>query len=202
MKKKPIIGLTGGIASGKSTAAKIFQNFGVTVIDADQLSRVLSGVGTKAIHEIYQAFGEDVLLEDGNLDRKKLADVVFKDAEAMNRLNAIMHPKIAKLASELLARAQDDTETPYVVYEAALLVELGTYKEMSKLVVVAAEPELQIQRVMKRNKITESEARDRLASQYPLAKKIAVADYVIKNDNNRDALLARTREVHEKILGL
>jgi dephospho-CoA kinase len=89
-----------------------------------------------------------------------------------------------------------------VIYEAALLVELGLYKEHSKLVVVSADPELQVRRVMKRNALTESEARDRLASQFPLAKKLAVADYVIENDNDRDALLERTREVHEKLLDL
>jgi dephospho-CoA kinase len=198
--KKRIVGLTGGIASGKSTVGKIFTSFGVLVIDADQLAREVALPGSEALREIGQTF-EGVVLEDGTLDRKQLSALVFTRPEAMQQLNAIMHPRIEKLAQERFGAAQD-TATPYVVYEAAILVELGTYKNMDKLVVVAADAELQVRRVMKRNGLTESEARDRLSAQYPVAKKVAVADYVIKNDDDRAALIERTRVVHEKILGL
>jgi len=199
--KKHVIGLTGGIASGKSTVGKLFTGFNVTVIDADLLAREVVKPGTEGLREVAAHFGDQVLAQDGTLDRGKLGAHIFTDDAARKELDAILHPRIARLAKERIEAAQD-TSTPYVVYEAALLVELGTYREFSKLVVVSADPELQVRRVMKRNGLTESEARDRLASQFPLAQKLAVADYVIKNDNNRDALLARTREVHEKILAL
>jgi dephospho-CoA kinase len=198
---KHTIGLTGGIASGKSTVGKILMGFGVTVIDADQLSREVVAPGTAGLGAILAEFGEEYQAEDGGLDRKKLGGLVFKQPRAMERLNAIMHPRISRLADERI-RAAKDTSTPYVVYEAAILVELGTYKNMSKLIVVAADAELQVRRVMVRNQLTEAEARDRLAAQYPLEKKLAVASYVIHNDDDRDALVERTRQVHEKILGL
>jgi dephospho-CoA kinase len=198
---KKVIGLTGGIASGKSTVGKLFKGFNVAVIDADLLAREVVKPGTEGLREVVAHFGDQVLAQDGTLDRVKLGARIFTDEAARKELDGILHPRIASLAEERI-RAAQDTPTPYVVYEAALLVELGMYREFSKLVVVSADPELQVKRVMKRNGLTESEARDRLASQFPLAQKLAVADYVIKNDNNRDALLARTREVHEKLLGL
>jgi len=197
---KHVIGLTGGIASGKSTVGRLFSGFGAAVIDADLLAREVVQPGTDGLRAVAAHFG-GVLLSDGSLDRKKLGSIIFSDASARKELDAILHPRIACLSAERIRAAQDSL-APYVVYEAALLVELGTYKAHSKLVVVAADPELQVRSVMKRNGLTESEARDRLASQYPLEKKLAVADYVIRNDNDRDALMQRTLEVHEKILGL
>jgi len=165
------------------------------------LAREAVKLGSPGLREVVAHFGDQVLAEGGHLDRVKLGSLIFTDDTARKELDGILHPLIADLAQDRIQTAQD-THTPYIVYEAALLVELGTYRDFSKLVVVSADPELQVRRVMKRNGCTESEARDRLAAQLPLAQKIAVADYVIKNDNNRDALRARTREVHEKILAL
>jgi dephospho-CoA kinase len=198
---KHVIGLTGGIASGKSTVGRLLSDFGATVIDADQLAREVVVPGSDGLREVVQSFGNGILAPDGSLDRKILGTLVFMNDVGRRELDAILHPRIAKLAKERIQAAQD-TATPYVVYEAALLVELGLHRDFAKLIVVSADPELQVRRVMKRNGLTESEARDRLASQYPLEKKLAVADYVIQNDNDRNALLARTRHVHEQILGL
>lgn len=198
---KPVVGLTGGIASGKSTVGKILTGFGVTVLDADQFSRDLTVRGSEALQAICTEFGESILTAEGELDRRALGARVFSDAAEREKLNAIMHPRIAKLSEERFRIAQD-SPTPYVVYEAALLVELGTHKTLSKLIVVAAEPALQLRRVISRNNLTEAEARDRLASQFPLDKKVAVADYVIHNDDDREALVQRTRAVHEQILKL
>jgi dephospho-CoA kinase len=135
------------------------------------------------------------------LDRKILGTLVFMNDVGRRELDAILHPRIDKLAKERIQAALD-TPAPYVVYEAALLVELGLYKDYAKLIVVSADPELQVRRVVKRNSLTEAEARDRLAAQYPLEKKLAVANYVIHNDNNREALRERTFQVHAQILGL
>jgi len=196
---KPVIGLTGGIASGKSTVGKILSGIGVAVIDADQLSREVAVKGGEGLEAIVSEFGESVLTPEGELDRRGLAATVFQCPISLQKLNAIMHPRIAALSAERIREAKA-TDTPYVIYDAALLVELGTYKTVDKLIVVAADPELQVQRVMCRNNLSEAEARSRLASQCSVAEKIAVADYVIQNDNNRDALRERAIRVHEQIL--
>jgi dephospho-CoA kinase len=199
--KKLEVGLTGGIASGKSTVGRFFMDFGVAVIDADVLAREVVAKGTPGLAAVIAEFGSEYLMDDGTLDRKKLGQLVFSEVRALPKLNAIVHPLVAVLAAERM-RAAQDTPTPYVIYEAAILVETGIYKTFDALIVVAAEPELQLRRVMKRNNLSESEARDRLMVQYPLERKLAVADYVIHNDNDRNALLERTREVHEKLLAL
>lgn len=199
--KKLEVGLTGGIASGKSTVGRILTDLGVTVIDADLLAREVVAKGTPGLASVIAEFGSEYLLDDGTLDRKKLGQLVFSEVRALPKLNAIVHPLVAALAAERMRVAQD-TATPYVVYEAALLVEAKLYQTFDALIVVAADPALQLQRVMKRNNLSESEARDRLMVQYPLERKLKVADYVIHNDNDREALVARTREVHEKVLAL
>lgn len=197
--KKPVIGLTGGIASGKSTVGRIFLELGVTVIDADQLARDVVSPGTAGLLEVVAVFGQEFLAEDGTLERPKLGRHIFGNAAARKQLDSLLHPRIRKLYEERVAAAQN-TPTPYIVYESALLVELNLYKGLAKLIVVAASPELQLARVMKRNHLTEAEARDRLGSQFPLEKKVAVADYVITNDNDRDALRVRTLAVHEQLM--
>lgn len=198
---KKVIGLTGGIASGKSTVGKMFSELGVTVIDADQLSREVTAPGGAGNAAIIAKFGSEYAQEDGSLNRVKLGALVFGDPKAMVELNAISHPLIAKLSAERIEAAKEGP-TPYVIYDAALHVELGTYKSMDKLVVVATSVDLQTSRLMKRNKLTESEARDRLAAQYPLPRKLAVADYVLYNDNDKEALYKRVLRIHEELLSL
>jgi dephospho-CoA kinase len=198
---KLVVGLTGGIASGKSTVGRVLANQEVVIIDADELARDAATPGTFGFQELVRCFGKEYVQEDGFLDRQKLGALVFSDYKARSRLNGIMHPLIHGLAQERIWQAQQSS-TPYIVYDAALHVEMGTYKHMDKLVVVATEPALQIRRVMKRNGLSEAEARKRLSAQLPLTEKFKVADYVIHNDNDREALERRTRAVHEQILGL
>lgn len=196
---KKVFGLTGGIASGKSTVGTFFAKLGVLVLDADELARYVVRPGSLGLQEVVSTFGAEYLLEDGTLDRPKLASLVFSDPEALKKLNAITHPRIRALYEERVREAQT-LDTPYVLYEAALLVELGLYKTLDGLVVVAAQPELQVRRVMKRNQLDESAALARVASQSPLAAKLEVADVVILNDDNRAALEIRTREAHTVLL--
>lgn len=198
---KKVIGLTGGIASGKSTVGKIFTSYGVLVIDADQLAREAVAPGTPGLLEVSERFGADYLTEEGGLDRAKLGAMIFGDPAARADLDAILHPRIHELFEQKVEASQE-TETPYILYEAALLVELKLHEKFYGLIVVAATPELQIKRVMKRNGINEEEARARVASQFPLSRKLEVADYVIFNDNDRNALQMRTLDVHAQILGL
>lgn len=197
--QKKVIGLTGGIASGKSTVGKIFTELGVSVIDADQLARDVVKPGSEALQELASAFGASYLQEDGNLDRAKLGTLIFSQPESRKVLDRIMHGRIHQLFEQRV-RVLQDHQSPYILYEAALLVELGIFKSLDGLIVVSAAPDLQVRRVMKRNQITESEARDRLASQYPLDKKTAVATHIILNDNDRDALRVRVEALHQKLL--
>lgn len=196
---KPTIGLTGGIASGKSTVARILVQQGVAVVDADALAREVVAPGTDGLQEIVQAFGSDVLDADGSLDRKRLGALVFEDSDRRALLNAITHPRIGALSAARISDAQA-TGSPYVVYEAALLVEGGLYKAMSALIVVAADAAVQTARVGQRDGLTATETSARIAAQLPLADKVAVADYVIENNGSLADLTARTLAVHNQIL--
>lgn len=195
----PVVGLTGGIASGKSTVARAFESHGARVIDADQLAREVVEPGTPGLAAIVEAFGEDVLLADGQLDRKALGARVFADEPARQKLNAITHPRIAALGAQRMMELQD-SGAPYLMYEAALIVENGAYRTMGALVVVASSTEAQTRRVLQRDGLDEQEARARIASQAPLERKLEVADYVVHNDGGLDELRVRVREVHEALL--
>ena len=194
-----VVGLTGGIGSGKSTAARAFAGLGVPVIDADQLAREVVEPGTPGLEEIVRTFGREVLHDDGTLHRKALAAIVFNDATARVKLNAITHPRIAEAAAKRLV-ALAEGPSPYVIYEAALIVENGMHRGMAALVVVAAQPDTQLARMMLRDGMTEAEARARLAAQSPLEAKLAVADYVIHNDLDLAALEAQVADIHQQLL--
>lgn len=196
---KPTIGLTGGIASGKSTVAKLLVELGVAVVDADALAREVVAPGSDGLAEVVAAFGAHVLDESGQLDRKRLGAIVFTDANARARLNAITHPRIATLSAQRIAEHQTSA-TPYVVYEAALLVEGGLYRAMAALIVVTAGALEQQARIERRDGLTPQEAEARIAAQLPTAAKVAVADYVIENDGDLVQLRGRTEDVHRQIL--
>lgn len=196
---KPLIGLTGGIASGKSTVARQLAELGVCVIDADALAREVVAKNSGGLAEIVQVFGPEVLTDGGDLDRERMAALVFADSGARQKLNGVTHPRIARLSAERIAQAQL-SPTPYVIYEAALLVETGAHQGMAALIVVAAPAELQVQRVVARDGLTDDAARARLAAQLPLEKKLAVADYVLLNDGDYGALREKTLRLHTEIL--
>ena len=198
MQAKAVIGLTGGIASGKSVVARELRALGIEVIDADVLAREVVAKGSEGLAEVVQAFGEDVLQADGTLDRERVAARVFNDAEARKRLNGILHPRIGQLSLERIAAAQA-TSAPYVVYEAPLLVETGSYKGLSALVVVATAPATQLTRVVARDGMTAEAAQARLAAQMPVEAKVAVADYVIHNDAGLAELKAQVTDLHRTL---
>lgn len=191
MRAVRVFGLTGGIASGKSAVAARLRSRGVPVIDADVLAREVVLPGTDGLAAVVSAFGAGVLAEDGGLDRKKLAAMVFGDEEARRRLNAILHPRI-QAASLAQASALAALGEPLACYEAALLVEGGLADAFRPLVVVAAPEHLQLARAAARDGATDAEVRARVAAQMPLASKVAVADIVIHNDATLDALHAQT----------
>lgn len=196
---KPTVGLTGGIASGKSVVARMFQDLGIPVVDADAIAREIVEPGQPAYGEIRAEFGPEVLAPDGQIDRKKLGAVVFDDREARAKLNAITHPRIAQRSGERLAELQRG-DHPYLVYEAALLVENGAYKAFDALVVVAAERTTQLARLQTRDGLDDKQARARIDAQLPLEHKVQVADYVIHNDGDIEETEAQVKKVHEDLL--
>lgn len=199
MPNKPVIGLTGGIASGKSVVAGVLRGEGIDVVDADALAREVVAAGSDGLGEVIAAFGAAVLDAHGHLDREALGRIVFGDSAARRRLEAITHPRIGQLSMQRLAQAAAGP-SPYVVYEAPLLVETGTHRGLSALVVVSADAATQIARIRARDGLDEVAARTRIAAQLPLAEKIAAADWVIANDGSLEALRARTLDVHRAIL--
>jgi dephospho-CoA kinase len=199
MPKKPTIGLTGGIASGKSSAARVLVREGVGVVDADRIAREVVEPGSEGLREVVAAFGAQVLAADGSLDRDKLGAIVFGDEQARKVLQGITHPRIGRLSAERMA-ALHASNACYVVYDAPLLVEVGAHKGLDALIVVAAAEQTQVARAMSRDGLSEQEARRRIAAQLPLARKVEVADYVIHNDRSLRELEQRTLEVHREIM--
>jgi dephospho-CoA kinase len=198
-----VVGLTGGIGSGKSTVANLFRKHShrVNIVDADFIARLLVAPGEPALTEIVKTFGRSVLCPTG-LDRKKLGRIVFGDPAKLKKLNKIMGPRIQQRAMtqiEWWARRywQDD---PVIIYEAALLVESGTYKQFDRLIVVGCDHETQRQRVMARDKCTEAEARERIAAQYPLGKKKRVCSYFIDTSCPLNSVKIRVAEVFNLIV--
>jgi dephospho-CoA kinase len=194
-----VVGLTGGIAAGKSTVARRFEELGAAIVDADKLARDAVAKGSEGLAEIVAAFGEGVLLSDGELDRKALGARVFADAGLRARLNAITHPRIAQLGALQIAE-HTRRGAPYVLYEAALIVESGLHRGFQALVVVSVDPVVQLARLIERDGLSESEAKARIAAQMPLEKKVEVADFVIDNSGEPDALRERVAEVHGSLL--
>ena len=189
-----LFGLTGGIASGKSTAAARLRWRGVPVIDADDLAREVVAPHTSGLREIVEAFGRDILDATGALDRKALARIAFADDAARSRLNAITHPRIAALTMERsleLARAGE----PLACYEAALIVENGAADAFRPLVVVACPEDVQLARVRSRDAASAEDALARIRAQKPLGEKVAVADFVIDTSGTLEQSARRTDEV-------
>jgi dephospho-CoA kinase len=194
-----IIGLTGGIASGKSTVARMLAERGARVVDADLLAREVVAPGTPGLAEIVETFGEGVLRADGSLDRAALGQRVFEAPKARARLEAITHPRIAQRFDEERRRAQRDG-VPVLVYEAALLVETGAHRAVQELVVVTADPAVQIRRVRERDGLEETAARRRLDAQAPLEQKVAAADHVINNGGSLAELERQVQALWEELI--
>jgi dephospho-CoA kinase len=190
-----VFGLTGGIGCGKSTVAALFARRGVSVIDADQVARDVVAPGTDGLAEVVALFGASVLSSDGTLDRKRLGDTVFRDADLRKRLESVVIPRIA---AESMTRFQALSEqgARWGLYEAALLVENGTHRALAGLVVVTASEAAQVARVVARDRLDEAAARARIAAQWPLARKVAEAGFVVDNSRDLARLEARVDELY------
>jgi dephospho-CoA kinase len=184
-----LVGLTGGIGSGKSTVARMLRERGIPVIDADAIARQVVEPGWPAHGEIAAAWPE-VMDADGRIDRKKLGAIVFSDPTSQARLEAITHPRIREQVA-MQAAALEATGHRLAFLEAALLVETGFYKQLGGLVVVSSGQDTQVERVMARDACTRESALARIRAQRPLADKVRVADHVIDNDGDIEATRAQ-----------
>ncbi len=189
-----LFGLTGGIASGKSAVARVFSSEGVSVVDADVVAREVVALETPGIKALEEAFGKSILTPAGELDRKKLAAIVFPDPALRAKLNGILHPRIAARSAE---RFREETErgASLVCYDAALIVENGLADSFRPLVVVDAPVEIRVARARARDAASGDEIEARIRAQAPSAEKRALADFVIDNLGTLDALEARAKEV-------
>ena len=196
---KLVIGLTGGIGSGKSAAADAFEKLGATLVDTDAIAHELTAPGGAAIAEIQRQFGKAFVDASGAMDRKRMRDLVFSDAEEKQRLEALLHPMIRAESQRRIAAAAG----PYVVHVVPLLVESPGYRERVGRVLVVDCPEaMQLSRVRQRSGLPEGEVRRIIASQIKRESRLAAADDVIDNSGPIAALQQRVRELHEKYLAL
>jgi dephospho-CoA kinase len=193
------IGLTGGIGSGKSSAAGLFQELGAGVVDTDQIAHELTGPGGAAIAAIRSQFGADYIAADGGLDRAGMRRLVFGNPAAKQKLESLLHPLIREQALAQIAEARQ----PYVLVAVPLLFETGAYRELvSRVLVVDCPEEMQIARTMQRSRLTADEVRAIMAAQLPRSERLARADDVLHNDDDMDALRRRVAILHDKYLAL
>ena len=193
-----ILGVTGGIASGKSAVTKIFRSLGAAVVSADELAREAVRPGSDTLRRLVERFGRQILLPDGTLDRKALAARIFADPRQREELNRITHPAVAALSVERLGQLAASGER-LIVYEAPLLFEAGAEHRVDAVLVVRVDPLLQLKRLMDRDGICEKEARDRVASQMPQEEKVARADYVIDNSGSPEETEAQVRNLFRRL---
>lgn len=197
-----LIGLTGGIASGKSLVAKALKDLGAYLIDADEIAHELIKRGSSAWEDIVDRFGPDILKEDKEIDRPRLAQIIFADPEKRFELNSILHPHI--FAEEERRRKEIAKRDPsaIVVFDAPLLIECGAHELMDKVILVYVDRNTQIKRLMERDKLSKTEAIRRIESQMSLSKKRGYADYVIDGRKSREKIEEAVRKIYDELKGL
>lgn len=190
------VGLTGSIGVGKTFVAGVFAELGCHVMDADDVAREVVAPGSPALRGIVSEFGIAVLQVDGTLDRQKLGTIVFGNTEKRQRLNSLVHPYIIH-EQDLRMREWETTDPEGIgIVDAALMIESGGFKRFNKLIVVHCRPEIQIARLMTRNKLSSEEAEQRIRSQMPQEEKMAFADYLIDTSDGFEVARNRTEEVY------
>jgi dephospho-CoA kinase len=193
-----LVGLTGGIASGKSAVAKILERLGAAVINADDLAREVVEPGKVAWQEIVDAFGTGVLQPDQTLDRQKLRTLIFSDRDGRKKLEAIIHPRVRALAEERI-RERAAAGYSIIVYEVPLLFEGKLHEWLRPVILVACDPETQRKRLQERDHLTPTEAQKHIDAQMSLAEKRRLADYVIENNGSLEEVETQVKAILEKI---
>jgi dephospho-CoA kinase len=194
-----IVGLTGGVASGKTTVSQVLKKEGAHIIDADQIARELVQPHKPAWNELIRAFGKEILQEDGSIHRKKLADKVFGDLKQRKVLNQILHPRIKEEMDRRTKEIGQKDPEAIVVIDAPLLVELGAHRKVDKLIVVTSTPIQQIERLKERDGRGPEEALGIFSAQMPVEEKVKLADIVIRNEGSLEEMEKRAREVFQEL---
>lgn len=199
-----IIGLTGGIVSGKSTVARMFKDLGAKIVDADKLGHKVILPQGAAWKRIIKIFGKDILQKDQTINREKLGKIVFANQNLLKKLNKITHPEIIKLIKKEINLAKDDSkeEKKILIIDAALVYETKIDRLMDKIIVVYLDEEEQLKRLIKRNNLSKKEALQKIKSQIPLKEKIEIADYVIDNSNSLGKTKEQVETIWQKIISL
>jgi dephospho-CoA kinase len=195
------IGLSGGIGAGKSTVSSTFSDLGGIVVDGDVISREVVEPGTEGLAKLVEAFGKQILSDDGSLNRPALAAIAFSDEEKRQTLNGIVHPLVAKRRSELIASAVNDRKNPVIVEDIPLLVESGMAPMFPLVIIVNADEDLRVKRLIEHRGFSEEDARARIAAQATEEQRRAVADVWLDNTGSADELVEQSRALwHQRIL--
>ncbi len=198
-----VVGITGGIACGKTTVSELLAEKGAIPINADEIGHQLLKAGSPVIGELVDAFGQEILEESGDVSRKKLGAIVFNDKSARERLNTILHPLIIQRSRTLARQLVMENPSCVVLLDAPLLIEAGAYNSVDLIVVVTTSPETQLQRILERSQVqnrplSETEAQARIDAQMPVAEKVKYADVVIENEGALDELNKQVDALWEK----
>ncbi|HEV8186956.1 MAG TPA: dephospho-CoA kinase [Pyrinomonadaceae bacterium] len=194
------VGLTGSIGVGKSFVTSVFVELGCRVLDADQTAREVVMPGTPGLTALTEVFGEDILAADGTLDRKRLGALIFADQTKREKLNHILHPFIIARQDEILNGWEAEDPKGIGIVDAALMIESGGYKRFDKLIVVHCRPEVQLERLMLRDKLSRDEALRRINSQMPQEEKQKYADYLIDTSDGFELTRSRTLEIYNQLI--
>ena len=193
------IGITGAIGSGKTTVCRVFETFGIPVFNADVVAKQIMVTDTILIAEVKLAFGEDSYLKNEALNNKHIAEIVFNDTKALAKLNSIVHPAVFR-AFETWVK-EIPTSVPYVLKEAALLFESGSYQMCNYNILVTAPLTTKLARVMQRDSVTEAQVKARMDKQFTDKQKLKMADYFIENTENR-SVITQVLDLHQQFLNL
>lgn len=193
------VGLTGGLASGKSFVGHALADLGCLLIQADELGRRVLEQGGETYDHVIAAFGQDIVDPDGRINRRRLAKIVFADPRELAKLNALVHPRVKERERDLAAGYAREHPDGIAVTEAAILIETGSYKEYDRLIVVVCRPEQQIERSMERDGVSREEVLNRLRRQMPLEDKVKYADFVIDTSGSKENTLQQVRTVYESL---
>ena len=194
------VGLTGSIGTGKSFVSSVFVELGCHVLDADQTAREVVMPGTEGLKTLVDAFGPDILASDGTLDRKRLGALIFADQSKREQLNHILHPFIIKRQDEILNAWEAEDPEGIGIVDAALMIESGGYQRFDKLIVVHCRPEVQLERLMLRDKLSRDEALRRINSQMPQEEKQKFADYLIDTSDGYESTRSQSVEIYQKLI--
>lgn len=194
-----VLGITGGIACGKSLICQSFKDMGAAVLSADELAREAVKPAEEAFLKIVAHFGEDILTADGEIDRTRLAERIFRSPEERQQLNLITHPAIGRLANIKISELRERTDVPLIIYEAPLLYEAKAEDRVDLILVVATTEELQVERLMRRDNLSKEDALRRIAAQMPLADKMTRADIVIENNGQPEEIRKMIQDIFTQL---